>query len=337
MTKLLQTYLEDVLTDVPITSVWDEVHFEPIGEKNHRAIILHKLSTRPLPNTADSPRIHVGVGGGFNFDIIAQTHPDAALLLDANSAQHAFWGRVIALLAQCETPEAFCEQYYTLSRDLEMPHELVRATPGERAEALRNLQRMHLREENESWAIAYPNIATAWLEPDAYAHLHRSAKAGKIASITVDIVHDKHACQTIGRSLEEQGYSVDTCYWSNIGSTLEPHVSDIRDVVSGNGKGLAYPELTYFDQKNTGNLSPAYTIWHGKPREKLPLYEQMLRNISAIGASTHSTHMLTTYDNDDYYPLVMTDGPPRGCELHRADTLTHKPTTSGIGKGSRSL
>lgn len=328
MTASLQTYLEDALTDVPITSVWDEVHFEPIGEKNHRALIMHKLQARAARDIPASPRIHVGVGGAFNFDIIGQTHPDAALLLDANSAQHVFWGRVIALLAQCETRAAFYEQYRTLSRDLEMPRDLVRATPGERAKVLREQQGLHLREENESWAMPYPNVTTAWLEPAAYEHLHRLAKAGKIASVTVDIVHDKRACQVIGRSLEEQGYAVDTCYWSNIGSTLEPNVPDIRDVVSGNGKRLAYPELTYFDHKNTGNSHPPYTTWHGKPKEKVPLYEQMLRNISAIGANSHSAHMLTTYSNDDYYPLVMTDGPPRGRELHSDDIAPRRPPAS---------
>lgn len=336
MTASLQTCLEDALTDVPITSVWDEVHFEPIGEKNHRALIMHKLQARASTNVAPSPRIHVGVGGGFNFDIIGQTRPDAALLLDANSAQHVFWGRVIDLLAQCETREAFYEQYHTLSRELEMPRELVRVTPGERAKLLREQQSIHLREEND-WAMPYPNVTTAWLEPSAYAHLHRLAKAGKIASVTVDIVHDKRACQTIGRALEEQGYAVDNCYWSNIGSTLEPNVSDIRDAVSGNGKGLAYPELTYFEHKNTGNSHPSYAIWHGKPKEKVPLYEQMLRNISAIGAHSHSAHMLTTYTNDDYYPLVMTDGPPRGRELHRGGSLSHQPPTSGIDGVSRTF
>jgi hypothetical protein len=310
MAQDFQQMMDAALCDVPRTSVLDEVHFEPIGEEENRQRILYECGKRPAPDT-DKPRVHVGVAGGFNFDIASVTRPERILLLDINAPQEQFWKKLIGLLKECTTPEEFIDRAWDL-----------------RDEQARDGQ--PLRTESDSWNM-YP-LGAYWVKPEAYAYLHHMACDGHIATATLDIIKDAKAAQLLGRSLREAGLYVDTCYWSNIASYFEPElmsqVSTDDDVFRSKRGGVPYPERTYFEHKNDPDAHAPIRKWKGRNPRNMPLYEHMLRNISAIGAEMHSTHMLTAYGEG--YPLTITDGPPRDASQRRAQWRAHYRKENGV-------
>lgn len=310
MVEDFQQIIDTALKDVPITSVWDEIHFQPIAEEGHRAQILRACSKRPAPQT-DAPRVHVGVAGGFNFDVVCITRPARMLLLDNNEAQARFWHEVIGLLKECDNANDFTDRIFTLTDTYAMDRQLTYQSPAERGAVLSVDRIMALREAEDSFRY-YP-LGAQWLEPDNYAYLHQLACDGHIAIATLDITKDTQAAQALGAAMRHAGLTTDTCYWSNIASTIEPMHSMVNareSVFRRDQGGLSYGAHDYYTCKNNGIDPEQNTVqWDGSDTRNMPLFEHMLRNISTIGADAHSTHMLANVTGS--YPLILTDGPPR--------------------------
>ncbi len=281
-TDSFQSLINKALVGKPCHSVDEKgVFFAPFGEDhepgNHLGRVMKHLNDYVSP---DGPRVHVGVAGGFNFSIAAKTRPDCILLLDMNQRQAQFWGKVIELLKANPSRDEFanaCRVFIENSPDF---------SPN-------------LYDINSYTHRQYPDFAD-WIEDsDAYAYLHQLACDGHIAVATLDLINDTEACAAIGSALKQHGLTVDTCYWSNVGSYIQPYPthrrqdipqrpafsngmfntkeSDAKDpkqrpVKKGLKEGLIYPTTSFFEASGDASGQKHDVLWdgHNVPIEVVP-------------------------------------------------------------------
>lgn len=266
----------------------NQIFSTPRLEVEHRKIVLERLTKDKSEYHHGPDRVHIGVAGFFNLEIAAVTRPDYILCLDCNTAQPQFWKEVVSALKDNDSIAGF----------------------------------------RKNCGLVNGYYANWLREPDAYAHLHKLAKEGRIATGTIDIIGGMDRAEAIGATLKRLSLKTDTAYWSNIGAYLLPNREEafvsIEDNVSGNepleySDGTKIPPMRYSNDIFAGEKrDDAALIWDGKefkhgnkliPFEKLPPLEKMLRNISAIGGKT-GCHIMTDLMADGR-PLIITDGPPR--------------------------
>jgi hypothetical protein len=294
-----QEQVDAALKDVAFDGKYlaEPAHFIPIAEDEDRAEVLQYLPARHIP---DGKRVHIGVGGVFNLQMAAETKPDRLLLLDANKNQPRLWYEVIALLKDNPTQEGFWAAMQSRFRDDALT--VARGKPIK----LRGAYYMRTHPLNE---FSMPE--------DGYRHLHQLAREGKIACAVVDLFNDRTRCAALGGLLREQELQGDSMYWSNVASGSMPEdMYPRRTLDPVFRRGGKEPEpLEYNDMPFAGRQG-GIRKWDGEeyPRgkklafEKLPAFERLLRNVSAVGGET-GTHCFL--DMNDMRPLIMTDGPPR--------------------------
>ncbi len=318
--------------------VHDHVYIAPSSEFEHQEHIITKLRTREAPPAGK--RMHIGVGGFFNFDIAARTKPDVIFLLDNNVDAIPVWSLAAKGLRQCKDPKAFKAAF--------LPELLML-----------KLDNPNIDLQSPAYVADYMNHSAFWLRNQkAYDYLRTMAENGNIMCAPMDIVAASDAAQQIGQAIRDNGYQVDTAYWSNIGQFIAPYeavpqpqtaVGSIERGMKFTGeKGLfADDSLTYrreYIHSDAKAAGPAK--WDGndyrhpiklgplslgketrRAAKHYPPYERMLQNISAIG-SERTLHMMTSNmpykapmalemseDLDRYHGIPhYFEGPPRRTE-----------------------
>lgn len=188
----LQRRLEE-LNPVTFRPFLNHVCVLPQGHKhNHRPVLKHtqEHNSALRQEAPDRPLLHMGVGGLFNFDIVAAGRHDAMLLCDINPLQVSAMKEVVQILADSQTPAHFISRMEKKNRDF-LPY-------APRTVFLARLCEM------------------PWLKDDAsFQHLHALARNKKIFVSQLDI-YETDQCRKIKEWMDEAGYTPSTIYTSNI-------------------------------------------------------------------------------------------------------------------------
>lgn len=294
-----QQIIDRNLEPIQRHSVSAEVHFAPVGETRQQEEILAKW----LPShttLASSKRLHIGVAGGFNFSIAAQTRPEKILLLDINAEQEKFWRIIIDLLKEHATSQQFLAAFDNL-------------LSGE------HFNGIALRDNKD-----YPHNADWITNPDSYDYLHQMACQGNIAATTFDIIHDEHASKALREVFKEQCLYPATCYWSNIGESIQPrhlysNVSFRESAFPDMGKTHNYPARDFYQNGiiHSSHDSRPFSDqgiqrWDGVDEQNIPLYEKFMRHTSLLGNEPLSVHMFTIADlQRNNLKMMVSEGPMR--------------------------
>lgn len=295
----------------------------PAGEKLHRGEILKRLPHLPRAGSADN-RLHIGVAGFFNFEMACTTRPSAILLLDSNPVQRVMFEGVGEILKQAATPDMFKDVY------------------------LDWVQRLPISGEERMHEMSYILSRPAWLQPQHYAYVRDLALRGRIVSAELDVVSDGERAQALGQCLQQQGLVTDSCYWSNLKDFIGVANAEVKFIGS---EGAALGDHVHYEsvRYRVWKPYPGPTEWNGEERRpsrwhelgektrprkpsELPPFENMLRNMSAIGGPT-GFHFLTTNEGQEKEadrPLIMTEGPPR--HLARLAAKRAQPPSSDIAE-----
>ncbi len=318
MSQTFQETIDAALKNVPRNTVESDVHFRPVSEDIPQIMIEEALKDRPS-FAQNGKKLHIGTAGGMNFSIACKTKPDRILLLDINKNQEIFWKEIVTLLKENRHPWEFIEAYQSKQFSV-----AIRDAKGS--------------------LYHYMNKADWQSDEKTYLYLHKMAKQGHIAVATLDLIHDEQAAQVLGATLKQQGWMADTCYWSNIASFIRP--IELTGTKPGEGmvfgtpeQGLVYAPKSFYtgghfnkaqsDAERVSKFQPAQ--WKGEPtsnRDKLPMFEKMMRNISALGRDPHSMHILTSTEKP-YADFI--EGPPRDPEQRR-QSWREKHLTRGTEK-----
>ena len=187
----------------------------PIYEVEARRQLLQDVAKRAEiideHGGSEKARVHIGVAGTFNFDVLATGKHDAAVLVDMNNNQKTFWGGMIRLLKDSPTKEdmmAHIDENAAAYFDLkDFPtHETDITGPGYK---LAKMQMHNLIGD------------TRWVhDPASYQRIRTMALEGKLIPLSLD-VFDTKACEDLASAIEActidgKPALIDTVYGSNI-------------------------------------------------------------------------------------------------------------------------
>ncbi len=245
MNESLQSQLDALFVTKPKHTLNSEVHTCCLGEQHHIAEILHEVRQHK-----HAPGMHIGIAGFANFDIAGAAKSNAVLLCDLNQNQVLFWRSIIAMLAEHYTPDAFCRAFET---QLEKPDQfhLLKPEAGQEKVTLR-----YADIPNSSPTMFLDK--QEWLKPSIYSHLHRLAKTGHMATVTLDIL-DREQCtalhEALGKcELDGAAPKVGTVYGSNVFDLVQPHPGIMLSYAFSNllhlvGNHLVSPEMPMEDHQ----------------------------------------------------------------------------------------
>lgn len=303
----LQAALDNALAPTPRERepVAHGIYLAPVGEHAHRAEILRRLPELTAGKRGKA-RLHIGVGGLFNFEMASITRPDAILLADANPVQKQLWDYCIEVMRRTEDPASFRRQLI----------DVVRTSPAPQHEIDYDVE--YLR-----------GHSLPWLAPDTYRHLRQLACDGKILTAEIDLVTDRDRSEALGKFLHEKGFQTQTCYWSNITDFIGAADKKGRPLHTDGAvfeKGVKFAHARYCVAVKGRHAYAGKKAWDGQEQQSqlfaapkamafadYPPLEQFLRNVSAIGGRKGLHFMTGNEDMEPAHPapLMMFDGPPR--------------------------
>lgn len=162
----------------------------PEGVNTHHPAIIKKIEShlRDLrTQEADSRFVHLGVGGLFNFDIIAKASPDYAVLVDIFPGVSQMLTMVMGAIKDSPTPQEFL-------KDMESNQTVFNQFSNYDAGKL---------------------AAMDWLKPEQYNRIREMVLQNRILTAPLDL-YDEEACSKIKSFIEKQGWQVSSIYTSNI-------------------------------------------------------------------------------------------------------------------------
>lgn len=241
-------------------------HAQPIGESKFRPTVINntKNHAEDIRRQITKPLVHIGFAGFFNFDLIAVSRPDYAILCDINDNQAIFWNEVCNLIDSSPTPDSFMKKWM----DRLIKEDSSKAVKLKCANGKEFICRMSPKENYFQ--------DCKWLEKENYRFLRQMVKKKKIVPVTFSIT-DVSQAQKLSDYMAQNAYEVSSIYASNISETMSPRIAPaMKDAVKkAQRKGenylekilnntpqedlIVYPDAGFYREQKSGE--PPYILF----------------------------------------------------------------------------
>lgn len=178
-------------------------------------------------STAKPNACHIGFSSWFNFDIIVKRKSSRAILIDFNPNTKSFLLETLNCVITSDNRSVFSDKMYNYIKNNEGKFS-INCSEGIEGRVYEN----SLEVADEVYCES--KIPGNWLNTDeGFNYIKKLASEGKISVITEDIgSHEKF--KRISNIIDENGYSIDTLYVSNISKYMSSKESKENFVKSVN-------------------------------------------------------------------------------------------------------
>jgi hypothetical protein len=188
--------------------------------------------------------IHIGAAGLVNLGYVAGSKASGGIFFDINPTQKLFWDAVFERLARHENRMDFLEDFKTIPAALREKYDdkLQKSLDPNKLYGGQCESMIHMGNGMADGSFKTDEDFGRWVDnnfvhradtdpenlkaevygletDEAYAHLHKLAKAGALYATTLDI-RDREGFREMGARLDEAGVNVSTIYTSNIGDNF---------------------------------------------------------------------------------------------------------------------